>query len=261
VPAAGFAEGWKATAVGSVSFSAASFSNWSQGGEDFLAWNFGVNGAFDRDAEHSTWKNGLKLEYGLVNQGDSGARKSADQVFAASVYTRKSGWKLDPFVSANLKTQIAQGKDYAVTPAVVISDFADPLQLQQAAGLAKTFGAGWESRLGVSMQETMTDRYPKFSDDPRTVKVEKTRVQTGLESVSSYEGKPREGVAAKSKLRLFYSFNQTDQLDLDWANDVAVSIVKNLSLNYSLQMLYDRDVLSKLQVKQFMGVGLSLSFI
>lgn len=265
-PAAGQTEpagpaGWRPSLVGTVNFSQTSFSNWSQGGEDFAAWTFGATGGLNLDSSERAWKNSLKLEYGLVDQSGQEARKSVDQIFLESVHIWKTGWKVDPFLSATARTQFAEGKNYSLTPPGVTSDFADPLLLTQTAGFSRALRPGMETRLGFSMQETMTDLYPQYSDDPETAEIENTKVEAGLESVTQYEGKLREGLVAKSKLRGFYAFDQLDELDLEWQNDLTLAVVKNLSVNYLLHLLYDEDVLDRLQVKQFLGVGFSVTLI
>ena len=254
-------QGWQESLVGSINLSQTSFSNWSQGGEDFIAWTFGATGGLNREDDRSAWKNSLKLEYGLVKQGSEDARKAVDQIFMESVYTRKFGWKADPYLAANLRTQFAEGKNYEVDPPVVTSDFWDPAYLTQSAGLERHFRPELTSRLGLALQEVLTSDYRQYSDDPATSKIEKTKVEGGLESVTNYEGTLREGLVAKSKLALFYSFKRTDQLDVDWNTDLSLKVIKNISVNYNLQIIYDKDVIDKAQVKQFLGVGVSIAFI
>jgi len=62
-------------------------------------------------------------------------------------------------------------------------------------------------------------------------------------------------------LGLFYSFNQLDELDMNWRTDLSVKALGFLNFTFGLEFLYDDDVLGKLQMKQLMGIGIIYSVL
>lgn len=62
-------------------------------------------------------------------------------------------------------------------------------------------------------------------------------------------------------LRLCRGFSRPGRVGLDRVSDIPVAVAKDLSVSNSLRIARDRDVQSKLQVKPFAGVGLSLSLV
>ena len=250
---------WKPSLTGGASFAQSSFSNWAQGGEDFIAWTFAAQGGVERVTEKWNWKTILELEYGFVTQGDEDARKSADRIRLESIWTRELMGHWGVFVAGSARTQFAEGKDYKQDPAIVTSAFADPIYLTQSAGVNRELAPGLNSRAGFQLQEVRTDKYRQYSDDEETTEIEDLKVEAGLTSVTGYEGNIREGLRARSKLSLFYSFKQTDELDVDWDSSLILEVTRFITVNYSMQILYDEDVDSRRQIKQFLGIGVLLT--
>ena len=92
--------GWKTNMVFSLSLTQASFSNWAKGGENALAWQTKLNSRFTQNQETFNWDNKAKFTYGQSKVGDAGTRKTADELKVETVYTRKWGIYINPFVSA-----------------------------------------------------------------------------------------------------------------------------------------------------------------
>ncbi len=250
---------WNYELISTINFSQNSFSNWAQGGTNQLSWFADGNGKLTRESSGSTWESILKMELGQVKQDGVGTRKSLDQIFIESVYARKMGGFLDPYVASSLKTQFITGYDYDTEPDTEVSAFNDPLVLTQSVGGAmKPYG--WlDTRVGFAAKETFTDLYTGWSDDSSTSEIEKSRVETGLEVVNAADYKLNDQVSIKSRLALFWSFEETETMDVDWSNDINVAVYKMINITFKLQLIYDEDIINKTQLKQVFGVGMSYS--
>lgn len=265
-PAAAPAEapkyGWANTLVGALNFTQTSFGNWAEGGTNSSAWQVSGSGTFKRVAKPTTWTSNVKLEYGEVRQEDLETRKALDLIFLESVLDFNTSRYLKPYVAATAKTQFARGYDYKKTPSEAVSDFRDPLLLTQSAGIGYQVKPWLMTRLGGALQETFTDEFRQYSDDAATLdELEKTKVEGGLESVTTADRWFGERLNVKSRLALFWAFNNSDQVDADWMTDVTLKAWGALGVTLKLQMLYNKDVLDAVQVKQILGVGVSYAFI
>ena len=56
--------GWQKNMVGSINVAQTSFDNWTQGGENNLAWQINMNAKFVNDQEKLNWSNTGKLSFG-----------------------------------------------------------------------------------------------------------------------------------------------------------------------------------------------------
>ncbi len=173
------------------------------------------------------------------------------------------------------------------------SAFADPLYLTQAVGVGRRFDPFLKSRLGFAMQETLTRDFHRYAckeeernallaefgagnldpplgddagQDPRALefldeRCDGSKVEPGLESVTTYDRAFNDNTVFNSRLRLFYSFDQTDQLDTHWRNDLTTKVFKFLAFNFGVELLLDKDISGDLQFKQVLGLGIAYSLL
>jgi len=250
---------WNHELISTINFSQNSFSNWAQGGTNQLSWFADGNGKLTRESSSSTWESTLKMELGQVKQDGVGTRKSLDQIFIESVYTFKMSGFLDPYVASSLKTQFITGYNYDTEPDTEVSAFNDPLIMTQSFGGGMKPYSWLETRIGLAAKETFTDLYTGWSDDSSTSEIEKSRVEGGIELINAADYKLNDQVSIKSRLALFWGFENSDTLDVDWSSDINVAVYKMINITFKLQMIYDEDIINKTQLKQVFGLGMSYS--
>ena len=158
--------GWKKEIVATLNLTQASFDNWKQGGESSLAWQTSLDMNFDLDEEKHGWANSVKFELGFAKIAGEAARKSADDIKMESVYTRKLGHLLNPFVAVTAQTQFVAGFEFDDNDnKMKISKFLDPGYFTQSLGLGYSPGENFKTRLGATLKETITSDFPKpFTD-------------------------------------------------------------------------------------------------
>jgi hypothetical protein len=64
-----------------------------------------------------------------------------------------------------------------------------------------------------------------------------------------------------SKLELFSTFKALDETDVNWDNTLQVKVSEYISVNINVNLIYDKDLSAKRQIKQTMALGLSYTFI
>lgn len=276
--------GWKGSLVAGATFSQSAFSNWTAGGTSSVAGTSSLRATFEERQLGHTWRQQGNFEYGILKQKGTGARKSVDLIEAETLYTLMLELFVDPYASAAAKTQFSRGRDFTAVPDTTAggelvfpatSDFADPLYLAQSAGVGRTLiDRELTTRFGFTIRETITDIYRGYAIDENEEDLgldftacignpacDRTKIETGLESITEYAKKLAEAAALTSKFALFYSFEQPDELDVNWRNDLSVKVLEFLSVNFGLELLFDEDVLNQLQTKQVLGIGLSYSLL
>ncbi len=256
-------EGWKNEIIGNLNLTQASFSNWEQGGENTLAWQINLTTNFTRDQEKYNWKNIGKVTLGFAKIAGSAARKSADEINLESVWTRKVSKFLNPFVAVTAKSQFLSGFRYdSDTTKTKISQFLDPGYFTQSLGVGYSPNKIITTRLGATIKETITRDFPKpFADDPDTPEIEKTKIEPGVSSVTELKYKFAENIVLASRLDIFSDFEAFNKIDVLCENDLTFKISKLLNVNLEFDLLYDREISRRRQIKQVLSVGLTYTFL
>ncbi len=253
---------WKHGLVGALTASQVTYSNWKQGGENALAWIALLDGKSVFDSVKSNWSNTYKMAFGKTKLGDKGMRKTDDRIELESVYTRKWGIYVNPYISATLKTQFAAGYVYdGDGKAVAVSDFWDPGYLTQAVGVGYQPAKPVKVRVGLAMREVFSSKYPVYTDDPKTAEIEKRLVQGGVESVINIDAKLAETMIFSSAIEMFDAFKNMDEVVVRSNNTLTIKAGKLMTVILNLQLIQEKRITPRTQLKEFLSIGLSYAFI
>lgn len=250
---------WSKSMVLSFNISQIAFQNWTQGGENSISWT-GI-GLVDLIYNANPWvlKNNLKLAYGRTKLGAANYKTNDNELYLETVLSYDLGWPLNPFFSNTVRTVIGNGYDYSKSPIEQTSKFFDPGYVTQSLGFKYSKDKVFSSRLGIAVQETFADKFAKlYVDDPTTqMKIEKYKIDTGIESVSEGTYEFLENMLFTSKLRLFSRFNSLDVWDVRWDNTISAQINKYFSTNLNVLMLYEKRQSPKTQLKEVLQLGIT----
>ena len=252
---------WTHQLVGNLTANQVSQKDWAQGGENALSWGLSVEGRSVREQTLTQWATSYKLGFGQTKLGDQETRKTLDRINLESILTYKLDKHVNPYVGATLKTQFLKGYTYAAAGRIAVTQFMDPAYLTQS------FGAGFaprpeiRTRFGLALREILTSEYNAYADDAATAKIEKTRVDGGLESVTSGEWQLAENILATSKLEIFAPFTALDETAVRSDNSLAVKLINYVNLNVNLELVDDATASDELQIRQAMALGLSYTFL
>ena len=253
--------GWTNKVVGSLNLTQTGFDNWAAGGENSMAWQLNFQGQFVNDQEKFNWNNNFKISYGMIKSGSDIFKKSVDEIRAESVARYKAEIFLKPYIALNGETQASAGYDYSVSPKKEISNFLDPGYFRESLGLGYVFSPWLQTRFGASMKQTVTQNFPRYSDDPATSQVEKLRWEYGAESVTDLNAKLSESLFLQSKLELFSNLRAFDEIDVNWDTVFIAKVAKYVEVNFNIKLLYDKDISVKRQLKQALSMGLTYTFL
>ena len=252
---------WVPKAVAGLNLSQISLSNWTQGGEDAISWTLMGNGSLSYRGNMLHFKNDLKLAYGRTKLGSADFRTTDNELYLESVISRNIGWAVDPYFSNTIRTALAAGFNYDADPDTQIAGFFDPGYLTQSLGFTYNKTTGFSSRLGFAVQEVITNKFIFYSDDTSTADVEKIKVETGIESVTTAEYTIMENVLLKSKLRLFSRFESFDIWDVRWDNTIAAQVNEYINVSFVFLLVYEEAQIKKRQIKEALQLGITYNLL
>lgn len=254
---------WKHTLVSGLTITQVSYSDWSQGGENALAYTLSVDGRSVQDLTSTNWSNSYKLAYGQTRLGSKGLRKTDDKIELESVLTYKLGTAVNPYASATFKSQFDDGFKYddAANTKVKTSAALDPMYLTQAVGIGYQPVTQVKTRLGAAVREVSSKNFT-YADDAATTTVERSKVEGGLESVTDVELKLEENTIFTSKLEMFAPFNAIDVIVVRSDNTLSSKVNKYIVVVFNVQLINDRNMgTPRTQIKEGLALGLSYTFL
>ena len=256
VPDSLLKNGWNMSGVVGLNISQTAFSNWAQGGSNSLAYSAYTNLGGIYFNFPWKWKNRLNLAYGRTYLKDVGYRTTDNDLYFESIGSRNIGWAVDPYFAVTVRSALTKGYDYTVTPDTQIVDFFDPGYVTEALGFTYDKNKIITSRLGIALQQTFANRFTKYTDDPATLdKIEKFKLETGLESVTEvkYEFLPK--MTYYSFLRLFTRFDNLDVWDVRWDNVITAKVNDYINVNLSVTVLHEISQTRRTQVREALQLG------
>ncbi|ROL62396.1 DUF3078 domain-containing protein [Bacteroidetes/Chlorobi group bacterium ChocPot_Mid] len=249
---------WSNKGIVSLNISQISFTDWTQGGDNAITYTFMGDFGFNYAKDVWSFKNNLKLAYGQTKIAEDDFKTNNNELYLESVYTRDIGIWVDPFISNLIRTPIAPGFDYKVTPWEEIANFFDPGYISQSIGVGINKSEIVKTRLGLGFQEVITSKYRKYSDDPKTTdKEEAFKFETGIESVTDFNWNFMENMNLKSKLRLFSRFESMDVWDVRWDNTISAQVNKYIVVNLNLLAIYEKNQSLRTQIKEALQIGIT----
>lgn len=254
--------GWNLGVISGLNLTQVSYKNWTQGGEDALAYTATVISEAMHLTEVTQWSNYLKLAYGQSKLGSKGLRKTDDEIYFESLFIYYLGTHINPYGSFTLRTQFAPGYEYPTdTTRFQVSKFFDPAYMTQSVGFAWQPDPIFTTRLGVGVREVLTSQFTQYSDDPETAEIEKTRIQGGIESVSALGWEFAENMVLTSRLELFAPFEELDRIIVRSDNIIAMKVNKYVTANFNLVLINDVNVSARTQIKETLSIGLSYTIL
>jgi hypothetical protein len=256
VPDSLLKNGWNMSGVVGLNISQTAFSNWAQGGSNSLAYSAYTNLGGIYFNFPWKWKNRLNLAYGRTYLKDVGYRTTDNDLYFESIGSRNIGWAVDPYFAVTVRSALTKGYDYTVTPDTQIVDFFDPGYVTEALGFTYDKNKIITSRLGIALQQTFANRFTKYTDDPTTTdKIEKFKLETGIESVTEvkYEFLPK--MTYYSFLRLFTRFDNLDVWDVRWDNVITAKINDYINVNLSVTVLHEISQTRRTQFREALQLG------
>jgi hypothetical protein len=247
---------WLPSIVGGLNFSHISFSNWTKGGTNSFTWSLKGDFEIKYQNESLTFRSTLNSIYGRTKLSGNEFRTNENDIYLDKVISFHANWKVDPYISNSIQTQITTGYEYKDDKAIKVADFFDPGIITQSFGFTYDKFSDIHTRLGLALQETITRKYRKYSDDEETPFKEETyKFETGLESVTNAKFQLDHNIIAESRLRLFTRFEDIDVWDLRWDNICKAKLNSWLNVSLTFNLVFKKSESHKVQMKESWEMG------
>ena len=248
--------------IGGLNFSQIAFSNWTKGGENAVTW--AVSGDFILQYDNSSigFQTNLKSIYGRTKLDGNDFRTNENEIYIEQVLSYHAKWKVDPYFSNSIQTQITTGYDYKADDPKKVADFFDPAIITQSIGFTYDKLATIQTRLGLAIQETITNKYRKYSDDIETpVKKEAFKFETGFESVTNTKINIDKNIVAESSLRLFTRFEEIEVWDIRLDSKWIAKVNSWLNVSFKYNFIFKKSESPTAQMKESWQMGVTYNFI
>jgi len=245
--------GWKNNLVSGLTMTQVAFTDWAQGGESALSYTISAAGRSVDEESTTNWTTIYKFAFGQTRLGNEGLRKADDMIDLSSVLTYKLDSYVNPYISATLKTQFAAGYVYdAHGIGNPVSQFFDPAYITQTAGAGFQPLREIKTRLGLGLREIITNQFRQYTTDN-----EKVSVDGGFESVIEINWHLDENVLFTTQLSLFEPFKTMDVVVVRDNSSITARVSKYITTILNVQLINEKHVDPRTQVKEGLALGLS----
>jgi len=252
-----------------------SYSYWTAGGQTSVSGTIKIDYDFNYDKNGWNWDTKLITAYGLNSVGGSKfLKKTDDKLEINSLLGKKftnnliGNWSYSSFV--NFKTQWTKGYRFRKNSEgeeerTELTRFFSPAYLQIGVGLYwKKNKDLWVNMAPITGRLIMVNRF--FTDNLQENKqyfgVQKgktSRFELGASVRSFFKFELVENVFVSNRISLYSDYlDNPANIDLDYTINTEMKINKYLTTNLIIQFIYDHNSVKRLQVREVMGIGLSL---
>ena len=255
--------GWKKSGTFILNLSQGALSNWVAGGENnTLGINSLLNYSVNLRKGKNTWDNLFDLSLGFQNATSfSKYRKVDDRIDITSKYGRQVTEYWYASLLFNFNSQFLQGYDYSTTPYTKISNFLTPGKIILSPGMNYKTANRFSFFISpVSFRWVLkTDEdffnVAKFGVDS----AKKSNMEFGAYVTATYKADFTKWATYTARLDLFSNYKRNPgNVDLLMNNLLTMKFNKIFATNLSLDFIYDDDVKKRLQIKEVLGVGITI---
>ena len=252
-----------------------SYSYWTAGGQTSVSGTIKIDYDFNYDKNGWNWDTKLITAYGLNSVGGSKfLKKTDDKLEINSLLGKKftnnliGNWSYSSFI--NFKTQWTKGYRFRKNSEgqeerTELTRFFSPAYLQVGVGLYwKKNKDLWVNMAPVTGRLIMVNRFftDNLEDNKQYFGVSKgkaSRFELGASIRSFFKFELLENVFVSNRISLYSDYlDNPANIDLDYTINTEMKINKYLTTNLIIQFIYDHNSVKRLQVREVMGIGLSL---
>lgn len=257
--------GWNSKGALLMNLHQGALSNWAAGGEEnVFGINTIINYLLNYKGEKFNWDNFLDFALGFQNATSfERFRKIDDRIDFTSKYGRKISSDWSAGLLFNFFSQMLAGYAYTADTAVKISNFLSPGRILLSPGFDFRPGTRFSLFISPATVRWIFKRDPDFLDKEMfgVEAGKKVATELGAFVTARYLAQFTSWALFSSRLDLFSNYsNDPQNIDILMNNLLTLKITRNLATSLSLDLIYDHDVIQKLQVKEILGIGLTLNF-
>jgi len=256
-------DGWKHTGALILNLNQGSLSNWAAGGEqNTLGINFIFNYAVNFRKGKNTWDNYFNLGLGFQDASSySKFRKTDDLIDVTSKYGHQVSKKWYVAALVNFNSQALEGFAYTDTVNTKISNFLAPGKLLVSLGMDYRPNDNLSVFISPITTRWIFKKDPDFYafDKFGVPAFKKSYNEIGAYLTAKYSKPLAKWATYTGRLDLFSNYQRKPQnVDVYMTNLLTMKFNAWLGTTISLDMIYDDDVIKKTQLKEILGIGLTL---
>ena len=266
---------WKLSGKFTFLGNQSSYSYWTAGGQTSVSGTIKIDYDFNYDKDGWNWDTKLITAYGLNSIGGSKfLKKTDDKLEINSLLGKKftnnliGNWSYSSFI--NFKTQWTKGYRFRKNSQgeeerTELTRFFSPAYLQVGVGLYwKKNKDFWINMAPFTGRLIIVNRYftNNLEDNKRYFGVKKgknSRFELGASIRSFFKFELVENVFVTNRISLYSDYlDNPANIDLDYTINTIMKVNKYLTTNLIIQFIYDHNSVKRLQVREVMGIGISL---
>lgn len=252
-------------------FNQAYFENWISGGENSMTGLFSIDYNINYQSEKGwVWDNNLMLSIGTTYlSGNAFFKKADDRIEINSVISKKVNTYWNYSAYFNFKTQLLPGYRYYQKDDEdqkdKISRILSPAIVQMGLGwYYKEGDLAWFNiaplaARGIFVSKNFTQN---LSPSEKYFGVE--RGATNILSIgASFSGFIKsnlmENITMENKFNVYVNYlYKIENIDFEWNANIRLKVNDRISGNLIFHIQYDDDLISRLQIRELFGLGLSI---
>ena len=257
--------GWKSSARFNLNGTQVSYRNWAKGGVNSISATGGTTFTILYKDETFQYGSRLTLRYGRAKIDGDGSRKTDDLIHLRNRFLydiTHNGLPIKLFANLQFQTQFDEGYEYGKTqqdPDILISKYFAPALVTENVGLAwmpwsfLSVEAGLGLKQTIVHEERLATRYGLSEGD-------RFRNEGGVTIGVDFEKEIAKNVTYTASVGTFSSVGEAIKAtDVNVANLIVGKINSYLNTTFQLNLVYDRDYSTELQVSQVLAVGFSIT--
>ena len=252
-------------------FNQAYFENWVSGGENSMTGLFSVDYNINYLGEKGwVWDNNLMLSIGTTYlSGNAFFRKADDRIEINSVLSKKVNTYWNYSAYFNFKTQMLPGYRYFKNDGEYqkekISRILSPTIIQLGLGwYYKEGDLAWFNVAPLAARGIFVskDYTQNLSPGEKYFGVERgasSIVSMGASLSGLLQSNLMENITMDNKFNVYINYlNNIKNIDFEWNANIRLKVNDKISSNLIVHLQYDDDLISRLQIRELFGLGLSI---
>ena len=255
--------GWKLNGTFLLNMNQGTSSNWAGGSEqNVLGINSLINYAVNFRHNKHTWDNYIDLALGFQNATGFGKfRKIDDRIDVTSKYGYliNHHWYLG--LLTNFNSQTLAGYDYAIKADQKVSNFLSPGKIILSHGLDYKTSNRFSLFISPVTVRWILKKDPDFFHMMKfgVDSARKSNTEFGAFVTAKFSASFTKWASFRSRIDLFSNYKRKpENIDVLMNNLLTMKFTKVFATNLSLDLIYDDDVIKRLQIKEVLGIGLTV---
>jgi len=253
-------EGWEVAWTAGLNGSQATFENWAQGGVNSVTLTSST--VFDSRYRKNqfAYRNSVNIKYGQTKVNNEDFRKTDDKLVIGNRFDYFFSDVTTFYGDIKLRTQFDKGFEFPDDDTeILISDFFAPGYFTESIGISYQPVNYFSVETGLGFKQTIV-RIDSLAPLYGVEAGENTRMEAGWAVSINFSKEIFENVTYSSTMDSFTNVDSgLNSTDVYWSNEITGSINDIMNATFQLELLFDDDISSELQLKQVISIGVGVN--